>query len=157
MLHSCEFLKEWMMKQMLKWWNISSGLYQLQIRMMEQKNYQHPYLTLQLCYIAFPWTRACVYSLHCFLQCSAVCVFVSPNSDVSSSLRPSVTPACQASVDERKETNWCSWETEVKYCPPVSNWYIWECKKEQEFHISLWAYEAVARPSVKDAVNSLYS
>lgn len=68
-------------------------------------------------------TCSCLFS-HCFLQNSAVCVFVSPNSDVSSSVWPRVTPACQASVDERKETNWCSWETSVKYCPPVSNFYI---------------------------------
>lgn len=95
-----------------------------QIRMMKQKNYQCAYLTLQLCYIASPWAHAHVYSSHCFLQNSAVCVFVSPNSDVSSSVWPRVTPACQASVDERKETNWCSWETSVKYCPPVSNFYI---------------------------------
>lgn len=110
-----------------KWWNVSSGLYYLQIRMMEQKNYHCPYSTLQLCYIAFPWAHACVYSLHCFLESSAVCVFVSPNSDVSSSVRLSVTPACQASGSERKETNWCSWESAVKYCPPVSNVCIKEC------------------------------
>lgn len=75
-----------------RWCNISSDLYYLQIWMMKQKNNLCRYLTLHLCYNAFPWAQARLE--HYFLE-NAVCVFESPNGDVSSSVWPSVTPAYQ--------------------------------------------------------------
>lgn len=116
-----------------RWRNISFELYYLQIWMMKQKNNLCTYLTLQLCYTAFPWAQAHVYSLHCFLEKnSAVCVFESHNGDISSSAWPSITLAYQESGDERKETNWCPWETAVKYHTPASNLHIVSVLKESK-------------------------
>lgn len=107
-----------------RWRNISSELVYLQIWVMKQKNNLCTYLTLQLCYTAFPWAQACVCSLHRFLEKnSTVCVCKSANGDISSSVWRSVTPAYQESVHERKETNWSPWETAVKY-RPVRNLHI---------------------------------